>query len=295
MPPPRRRRPVQPATRVRLPRTARPPAAPANGTAQAEPIETTLDETESTEASPVETGPVEASPVEAAWPEADADEGDPPGVDEIEARADAGDEGEADGDDLPEAAAKLPGTAAERQAGPAQREPLLLPICIGVITVALAGLAVWFGVNSGKSAGSGFGTGSANLALTDSAATAQVNQQIDNAVDTIFSYNYTDTAKTQQAARTLLTGKASAEYANLFKVVQQEAPAEKLVLTTTVTNSGVEFLNSNTARLLIFVNQQDTGATKASTTDAGAMFSVTAVFQGGRWKIEGLNTFGSGG
>jgi Mce-associated membrane protein len=276
MPPPRRRRPVQPATRVRLPRTTRPPAPPANGTAQAEPIETTVDEAESTQASPVETGPVEASTVEAS--------------------AGTGDD-EADGDDLPEAEVELPGTAAEREPGPAQREALLLPICIGVITIAIAGLAIWFGVNTGKSAdsGGGFGTGSTNLALTDSAATAQVNQQIDNAVDTIFSYNYTDTAKTEQAARNLVTGKASGEYATLFKVVQQDAPAEKLVLTTTVTNSGVEMLNADTARLLIFANQKDTGATKGSTTDAGAMFSVTAVHQDGRWKIEDIDTFSTNG
>jgi Mce-associated membrane protein len=292
MPPPRRRRPVQPATRVRLPRTARPPATPANGTAAAEPIETTLDETES-----AETGPVEASPVKAERPGAGAEDSDSPEGDEIEASAEAGDEDEADDDDLPEAEVEPPVAATGREAGPAQREPMLLPICIGVITIALAGLAVWFGVNAGKSAdsGSGFGAGSANLALTDSAATAQVNQQIDNAVDTIFSYNYTDTAKTAQAARNLVTGRASGEYATLFKVVQQDAPAEKLVLTTTVTNSGVEMLTANTARLLIFANQRDTGATKGSTTDAGAMFSVTAVRQDGRWKIENINTFSTNG
>jgi Mce-associated membrane protein len=300
MPPPRRRRPVQPATHVRLPRTARPHATPANGTVpatQAEPIETTLDETESTEAGPVEASTVEIGTGEADAGEADTGESDSPGADEIEGSADAGDEDWADDDDLPEAAVELPAAEAGREASQAQRESLLLPICIGVITIALAGLAIWFGVNTGTSAGSGggFGTGTANLALTDSAATAQVNQQIDNAVDTIFSYNYTDTARTADAAKNLVTGRASAEYATLFKVVQQDAPAEKLVLTTTVTNSGVEMLNANTARLLIFANQRDTGATKGSTTDAGAMFSVTAVRQDGRWKIENIDTFSTNG
>ena len=78
-------------------------------------------------------------------------------------------------------------------------------------------------------------------------------------------------------------------------MVQQDAPAEKLVLTTTVTNSGVEMLNGNTARLLIFANQKDTGATKGSTTDAGAMFAVTAVHQDGQWKIEDIDTFSANG
>ncbi|MGH3157586.1 MAG: hypothetical protein ACRDNF_13535 [Streptosporangiaceae bacterium] len=279
MPPPRRRRPVQPATHVRLPRAARTRSVPANGVVEAEPDESVADEVETPGAITGEPAVVEAG---ASLADEVEDEDEAPADD-----ADEDDEAPADEDEeKQEPAAAAPG-----------RERLLLPICLGVATVALAGLAVWFGVNAGQSASSasGFGAGSANIALTNSAATSQVTQQITNAVDTIFSYNYTDTAKTEQAAHTLLTGKASTEYASLFKVVQQEAPAEKLVLTTTVTNSGVEFLNSSTARLLIFVNQQDTGATKASTTDAGAMFSVTAVFHSGRWKIENINTFGAGG
>jgi len=62
-----------------------------------------------------------------------------------------------------------------------------------------------------------------------------------------------------------------------------------------VTNSGVEMLNGDTARLLIFANQKDTGAAKGSTTEAGAMFAVTAVKQDGRWKIENINTFSAPG
>jgi Mce-associated membrane protein len=248
---------------------------------EAEPDETLVDEGTVDEAGMPGTVTDEPAAVEAE------DQDETPADDEYSGDDEApDDEAPADEDGQKEPAAATP-----------ERERLLLPVCLGVATVALAGLAVWFGVNASKSAGSasGFGAGTSNIALTNPAATAQVTQQVSNAVDTIFSYNYTNTAKTDQAARTLLTGKASTEYANLFKVVQQEAPAEKLVLTTTVTNSGVEFLNASTARLLIFVNQQDTGATKASTTDAGAMFSVTAVFQGGHWKIENINTFGSGG
>src|SRR5580704_8111536 len=45
MPPPRRRRPVQPATHVRLPRAARARSGPANGVVEAEPDETVIDET----------------------------------------------------------------------------------------------------------------------------------------------------------------------------------------------------------------------------------------------------------
>ena len=78
---------------------------------------------------------------------------------------------------------------------------------------------------------------------------------------------------------------------SLFALVEREAPTEKLVVTTTVTNSGVELLNGGQARVLIFVNQQDTRAGTKQTTYGGAMLAVTAIFQNGRWKIENIDTF----
>ena len=293
MPPPSRRRPVQPATRVRLPRTARPRGGPASETEavtpaaeETAPASVLTDETAADET----TGAAGAAPSRAGQ--------DRPGTDEQPAGEPGGDRAAGDrADEEPEGT----GEAAEEStagqaAGGYVREPLLLPVCLGIVAVALGGLAVWFGLKSGGStAGTGFGAGTPNAAVTDRTATAQVTQQIDNAVDRIFSYNYTDTARTASAAKDLLTGPARAEYAKLFRVVQQQAPKEKLVLTTTVTNSGVEMLNGNAARLLIFANQKDTGAARGSTTEAGAMFAVTAVKQGGQWKIENIDTFSAPG
>jgi Mce-associated membrane protein len=170
----------------------------------------------------------------------------------------------------------------------AARHPLVLPGCLGALAVILGGLAVWFGLEA-SSATSGVDT--ANTALTNSAATRQVTQQVTSAVNQIFSYNYADTAKTSQAAAAVLTGQAKSQYNTLFKLVRLDAPKEKLVVTTTVTNSGVEFLDGNRARLLIFTDQRDTSGTTHNTTDAGAMFAVNAVNQGGRWKISSIDTF----
>ena len=164
----------------------------------------------------------------------------------------------------------------------------MLPGCLGALAVILGGLAVWFGLEA-SSATSGVDT--ANTALTDPAATRQVTQQVTSAVNQIFSYNYADTAKTSQAAAAVLTGQAKSQYNTLFKLVRLDAPKEKLVVTTTVTNSGVEFLDGNRARLLIFTDQRDTSGTTHNTTDAGAMFAVNAVNQGGRWKISSIDTF----
>jgi Mce-associated membrane protein len=310
-PPPRRRRPVQPATRVRLPRTPRPHGEPAGEEA---PELTPEGQSSAGTGQPAGLAGAPAQPdqtAEAGPGTAASREPEPVGLLTDEAPAAgagdtelAGSTGAAEQDQDREAedrADKKAGPDRDRTAGEAGgehvREPLLLPVCLGVVAVALGGLAVWFGLKSGgtPTAATGFGPGTGNAAVVDQAATAQVNQQIDKAVDTIFSYDYADTAHTADAAKDLLTGPASAQYATLFKVVQQQAPKEKLVLTTTVTNSGVEMLNGDTARLLIFANQKDTGAAKASTTEAGAMFAVTAVKQGGQWKIDSIDTFAAPG
>jgi Mce-associated membrane protein len=130
-----------------------------------------------------------------------------------------------------------------------------------------------------------------NTALTNGPATATVRREISAAVNTIFSYNYADTAATRRAAQGVLTGPAVHQYNTLFALVTKNAPAQKLVVTTRVTNSGAELLNGNSARLLVFADQQDTRAGTGQTSYAGAMFAVTAQRQGGRWKIENIDTF----
>ena len=161
---------------------------------------------------------------------------------------------------------------------------------LGAATVVFAGFGVWAtlhasGLRSNAAA-------QASTALTDGPATATVRREISAAINTIFSYSYANTALTKQAAQGVLTGPAVRQYNTLFALVTKNAPAQKLVVTTRVTSSGVELLNGNRARLLVFANQQDTRAGTGQTSYAGAMFAVTALRQGGRWKIENIDTFG---
>jgi Mce-associated membrane protein len=161
-------------------------------------------------------------------------------------------------------------------------------LILGAVTVLLGGFGIWATMHA-----STLRTQAAqeNTAVIDPAATTAVRDQIDSAVATIFSYNYANTGATRQAAQRLLTGAAIRQYNSLFALVQRDAPAEKLVVTTTVTNSGVELLNGNQARVLIFVNQQDTRAGTSQTTYGGAMLAVTAIREAGRWEIENIDTF----
>ena len=159
---------------------------------------------------------------------------------------------------------------------------------LGAATIILGGFGVWATLQANSERGS---AAAQNTALTDGPATAAVRREIAAAVNTIFSYNYANTAATRRAAQGLLTGPAVREYDTLFALVTKNAPAQKLVVTTKVTNTGVEMLNGDRARLLVFANQQDTRAGTGQTSYAGAMFAVTALRQGGRWKIENIDTF----
>jgi Mce-associated membrane protein len=186
-----------------------------------------------------------------------------------------------------EAADSSAGTAGPAFGTRALRRPIAALI-LGAVTVILGVFGVWATVHASSLRAQ---SAQQNTALTDPAATSAVREQIDSAVQTIFSYSYANTGTTRQAAQRLLAGPAIGQYNSLFALVQQQAPTEKLVVTTTVTNSGVEMLAGDQARVLIFVNQQDTRVGTSQTTYGGAMLAVTAVRQAGRWKIENIDTF----
>jgi Mce-associated membrane protein len=168
---------------------------------------------------------------------------------------------------------------------------LRLPAVLGVATVLLGGFGAWATVQAHNQRAA---NAQQNLALTNGPATSAVRRQVSSAIQAIFSYSYTDTAKTRRDAQDLLTGPAIRQYDQLFSLVQKDAPTQKLVVTTSVTNSGVEFLTGSRARILIFANQQDSRAGTGQTSYAGAMFAVTAVLTGGTWKISNIDTFTGG-
>jgi Mce-associated membrane protein len=165
----------------------------------------------------------------------------------------------------------------------------LVPVVLGGVAVLLAAFAVVAFIAAGHLRATT--AASQNVAVTDAAATRQVSRQVTSAIETIFSYDYAHTATTREAAQRVLTGPAVRQYNELFALVERDAPAQKLKLTTTVTNAGVELLTGDRARLLVFVDQQDTRGTTNQTSAAGAMFAVNAVRSGNRWKIESVNTF----
>lgn len=169
---------------------------------------------------------------------------------------------------------------------------LVLPAVLGAATAVLGGFGIWATVAAGTLHSA---AASANAALVDRAGTAAVERAVTSAVNTIFSYSYADVAKTRVAAQGVLTGAAIRQYDQLFALVERQAPKEKLVVTTKVTNVGVELLNGGRARLLVFADQQDSKAGTSQASYGGAMFAVTAVLRRGTWLIANIDTFTSAG
>lgn len=159
---------------------------------------------------------------------------------------------------------------------------------LAILAVLLGGFAVFAALRAAHLRGT---AAASNAALTDNATTSTVNGQITTAVNTIFSYDYTKLDATAQAARQFLVDKAICQYDTLFQVVRQQAPQQQLVVTIAVTNSGVELLTGDRARLLIFATQSSTSAVTRKTSTAGAMFAVDAVRRDGRWRIANIDTF----
>ncbi|MDQ7810665.1 hypothetical protein Q5425_43655 [Amycolatopsis sp. A133] len=190
-----------------------------------------------------------------------------------------------DSDPADETAGTETGTeTASEDVAPSRRRPALLPLLIAV-SVLLAAAGVVFTVAARSAADD---PATANRALTDVGATADVTSAVTLALNRIFSYSYDKTDVTGQAAQDVLRGDARTTYDRLFAQVKEKAPAQKLVLTTRVTSSAVQEIRDGHARLLVFLDQFATRADNNSSSSAAAQLSVTAEREGNTWKITGL-------
>ncbi|RMB82051.1 hypothetical protein [Streptomyces shenzhenensis] len=146
---------------------------------------------------------------------------------------------------------------------------------------------------------------SSNTALTDPARTSEIKGQTAKAVAALFSYDHADPAAFEKATKDLLTGKAVAQHEALLADVRARADQQKAVITTTVTDSAVERIDGDRARVLVYADQSsvstagDNSAADAADkraadggTYAGAMLAVDVVRRDGRWLVSGIDTFG---
>ncbi|MCT2592408.1 hypothetical protein LHJ74_21290 [Streptomyces sp. N2-109] len=160
---------------------------------------------------------------------------------------------------------------------------------LGVLAVLLGGFAVWAGARADALHD---GPATRNTALTEAARTSEVKGSVTEAVNAVFSYDHTSPEATEDAAGEVLVGKAVEQHREMLAQVVAQGEKQQLVLTTTVTDSGVEMLDGNRARLLVFADQRNTRTGKGGdTTHAAAMFAVEAVHSDGSWRISDIDTF----
>ncbi|MFF0476358.1 hypothetical protein [Streptomyces sp. NPDC004284] len=177
----------------------------------------------------------------------------------------------------------------------------LVTLCL--LSLLLGGFAGWAHSRAGELRDD---PARANTALTDLARTSEIKGQTAAAVAALFSYDHADTGPFERAGKTLLTGKAVAQHRTLFAGVLAQAARQKTVITTTVTDSAVERIDGDRARVLVFADQSSVstagtgeaggGKKQPKGRDqgvyAGAMFALDLVHRDGRWLVEGIDTFG---
>ncbi|RRO12989.1 hypothetical protein EIL87_25330 [Saccharopolyspora rhizosphaerae] len=264
------------------------PEAPVEGeataAAAAEP-EAAADDAAETDASPE----AEAPSAESARTEGPEDPGtesssEAAGTESVEPAAKASDATATESAAEPESeTAESSEPSSEEQSS--ESGPAGKPWVLWGATALLFALAVFFGVATYTT----YNTGSAaNEALTSAGATSEVNGQVSDGVEKLFSYDFNDTAKTENAAKDLLVGEAVQKYNELFSVVKQQAPQQQLIVTTTVKNSAVTHLNGDRAEVLVFVDQHAMRANTGESNIGPAQISVSAEKQGDKWKITQL-------
>jgi Mce-associated membrane protein len=165
--------------------------------------------------------------------------------------------------------------------------PYLLAGVLVLVGLLLAGAAVYFKINDNEVTAS-----TSNTALLDVAKTAQVKDQVSAAAESLFSYDFNNIAKTQNAAKDLLLGAdVTKKYDALMGEVQRLAPAQKMVVTCKVTRSGVIMLNGDLAKVMLFIDQTSTRTDTKQTTAGSAQLHLNAQLVSGKWKITDMDTY----
>jgi Mce-associated membrane protein len=128
-----------------------------------------------------------------------------------------------------------------------------------------------------------------NRAVVDRQDTFEVIGQVDTALQHVLSYNYADPGATQTAAKQVLVGDAAHQFQVLFDALQQKANGQQLTLSAKVVQSGVYSLTATKAELLVFLDQTSVRKSDGTTATSPAQIQVSAVKQGGVWRINELH------
>jgi Mce-associated membrane protein len=156
-----------------------------------------------------------------------------------------------------------------------------------LVALILGGLAFWF-----HSKESEISSATSNTALLDVAKTAQVKDAVSKAAESLFSYDFSNIKKTEDAANDLLANDdVKNKYNSLMGEVKRLAPQQKMIVTCKVTRAAVIMLNGDLAKVMVFVDQTSTRTDTKKTTAGTAQLHLNAQLQGDKWKITDMDTY----
>ncbi|MFB9683284.1 hypothetical protein [Amycolatopsis plumensis] len=172
-------------------------------------------------------------------------------------------------------------------AGPKVPKPYLVAGALVLVALVLGGLAFWF-----KSEEVKVSSATSNTALLDVAKTAQVKDAVSKAAEALFSYDFNNIKKTEDAANDLLANDdVKNKYNSLMGEVKRLAPQQKMIVTCKVTRAAVIMLNGDLAKVMVFVDQTSTRTDTKKTTAGTAQLHLNAQLQGDKWKITDMDTY----
>lgn len=174
-----------------------------------------------------------------------------------------------------------------KPAGSKLQRPYVVAGALVLVALILGGLAFWF-----KSEEVQISSATSNTALLDVAKTAQVKDAVSKAAEALFSYDFNNIKKTEDAANDLLANDdVKNKYNALMGEVKRLAPQQKMVVTCKVTRAGVIMLNGDLAKVMVFVDQTSTRTDTKKTTAGTAQLHLNAQLQDGKWKITDMDTY----
>ena len=168
-----------------------------------------------------------------------------------------------------------------------RRWAAVLVASAGVLVIGLS-LAVWFRSEAGQLRAS---AATSNAALLDATATAQVSGQVRDAVERIFSYDFTRLDDNERAAAAVITDPFARDYRQQFARVRELAPGQQAVVVATVAAQAVKVLEGDRAIVVVFIDQQASRGTQAQPLLAAGRLRITAQRVGGSWKISDAKPF----
>ncbi|RBM22803.1 hypothetical protein DI005_05015 [Prauserella sp. PE36] len=159
-----------------------------------------------------------------------------------------------------------------------------------VVGLLFAGLAVFF-----QFKGSDASARTENTALLDVAGTAQVKQEMSSAAERLFSIDYNDIPKNEQAADELLVNdQVRQQYEQFMGELKRLAPEQQMVVTVKATRSAVVMLDDDRAKVMVYIDQTATRASDNQNSSGGAALWFTTEKRDGKWKVTDMDTYAAG-